>query len=104
MGKRTPIDKQLDEVIECAYIDDGIPSHEAIRLARLASSAVCWYLMGTRVKFGAYSTKNTRNQAIYNAAQTGNSLEIARTTGLTGSAIRRIIKKQRQERVKNDKS
>jgi Mor family transcriptional regulator len=104
MGKPKLIGEDLEKVVQSAFREAQIPVKSAIPLARLATHAICEYLIGTRVTFGKSEVQKYRDRAIYEAAKTGNSAEIAEAEGLTAQTIRKIIKKQKQERRKNDKS
>jgi len=103
MGKPKLVGEDIEKVVQSAFQGAEIPLATAIPLARLATHAICEYLIGTRVTFGKSEVKKYRDRAIYEAAKTGNSAEIAKVENLTDVRIRQIIKKERQQRGKNDR-
>ena len=89
---------ELEKAVEDACKDAGMSPQVAIPVSRLATAAICSYLIGSRVSFGPGACRKYRDRAIYELRRSGNSEELARAEGLTSRQIRNIVAAQHRKR------
>jgi hypothetical protein len=95
------IELEIEKVIEDAFVNAGVAEKAAVPASRLATHAICEYLIGCRVKFGGLNRRTYRDRAVYDAAISGNSEGLAAAENLTSRQIRNIVRNQMKRRRSN---
>jgi len=99
MGTETTINQELEAVVANAFVEAGQPTETANTNARLATQAICAYLLGTRVHFGRNIRRQDRDARILEASKTATAREIAAAEGLSERQVKRILKNQRKRSI-----
>jgi Mor family transcriptional regulator len=98
MTAARPLPEELEKVVEDAFVAAGIAPEAAVPASRLATWAICEYLIGCRVSFGNAMARVYRDRAIYEASGSEAQKTIAEAENLSPRHIRRIVKKQLKTR------